>query len=65
MKYKFVGQYLSTIYFNCDLPQSTLINANAVTKLLQWVNFQEQKNSHPYPLPSIQSWGICCFVQVI
>ena len=49
---------------NCDLPQSTLIIANAVTKLLQWGNFQEQKNSHPFPLPSIQSWGICCFVQV-
>ena len=27
-------------------------------------NFGEQKNPHPSPVPSIQSWGICCFLQV-
>ena len=26
-------------------------------------NFEEQNNPHPSPLPSIQSWGICCFLK--
>ena len=24
----------------------------------------QQKNPHPSPVPSIQSWGVCCFLQV-
>ena len=27
-------------------------------------NLGEQKNPHPSPVPSIQSWGVCCFLQV-
>ena len=26
-------------------------------------NFGEQKNPHSSPDPSIQSWGVCCFLQ--
>ena len=27
-------------------------------------NFREHKNPHPSPVPSIQSWGVCCFLKV-
>ena len=26
-------------------------------------SFGEQNNTHPSPLPSIQRWGVCCFLQ--
>ena len=32
--------------------------------LLKWGNFGQQKNPHPSPVPSIQSWGVCCFLLV-
>lgn len=30
--------------------------------VLNWGNFIEQNNPHPYPLSSSQSWGVCCFL---
>ena len=32
--------------------------------VLEWTTFGEQNNPHPSPLPSIQSWGVCCFLQI-
>ena len=32
--------------------------------VLKWGHFRGQKNAQPSPLPSIQSWGVCCFPQV-
>ena len=32
--------------------------------VLEWTSFGEQNNPHPSPLPSIQSWGVCCFLQI-
>ena len=26
-------------------------------------SFGEQNNTHPSPLPSIQRWDVCCFLQ--
>ena len=27
-----------------------------------YIIYREQKNPHPSPSPSFQSWGICCFL---
>ena len=32
--------------------------------ILKYGNFREQKNPHPSHVPSIQSWGFCCFIKV-
>ena len=63
MSFKFVGQYLSTKMW---LATINFNYCKCSDKIATMGNFQEQKNSHPFPLPSIQSWGtgICCFVQV-
>ena len=45
-----------------------LAELQSPTKLLrhctQTGNFREQKNPHPSPVPSIQSWGVCCILKV-
>ena len=32
--------------------------------VLEWTTFGEHNSPYPSPFPSIESWGVCCFLQV-
>ena len=64
-----------TKYLDCDKRINHLHKKRAFTVITtigdkiaktyhQMGSFGEQKNSHPSPVPSIQRWGVCCFLQV-
>ena len=56
---------LNNIYNNFNTERNYNRRQNCWHIVLKQGNFREQKNLHPSPpLPSIQSWSVCCFLQV-
>ena len=49
-------------YLKWELLHAYSRRQNCWDIVLKQGNFREQKNPHPSPVPSIQSWGVCCFL---
>ena len=62
-KYLDCNKRINHLHKNRAFTVITTIGDKIVKTCPQMESFGEQNNTHPSPLPSIQCWGVCCFLK--